>query len=274
MSRSTARAILIPLASVALVFAVWAAIIRLFDVDPFVAPTPLEALGAVREDWGILWPLALQTLEETVYGFVAGAVLGFVLAVGMAQTRIVRDLLYPVLVASQAVPIIAIAAPLVILLGFGILPKVVIVAWIVFFPVAVSVLDGLARVDPDLVALARAMGGGRARIFRVIRLPATVGPLFSGLKIGATYAVTGAVIGELVGSTGSSLAGYQRQANSSLDTAAVWGSTLLMTAIGIGWFLLVVGIERLATPWRTRSTRPRLGFGASRRPDHRPGDAP
>ena len=274
MSRASARTILLPLASVMLVVAVWALIIRLFDVDPFVAPSPGEALGAVRADWSILWPLALQTLEETIYGFVAGAVLGFVLAVGMAQTRIVRDLVYPVLVGSQAVPIIAIAAPLVILLGFGILPKVVIVAWIVFFPVAVSVLDGFARVDPDLISLARAMGGGRARTFPVIRLPATVGPLFSGLKIGATYAVTGAVIGELVASTGSSLAGYQRQANSSLDTAAVWGSTLLMTAIGIGWFLLVVGLERLATPWRTRSTRRRLGLGASRSTDHRPGDAP
>lgn len=274
MSRSTARAILIPLASVAIVFAVWALIIRVFDVDSFVAPSPAEALGAVRADWDILGPLALKTLAETVYGFAAGAALGFILAVLMSQSRNVRDLVYPVLVGSQAVPIIAIAAPLVILLGFGILPKIVIVAWIVFFPVAVSVLDGLARVDGDLLALARAMGGSRWRVFRVIRLPATVGPLFSGLKIGATYAVTGAVIGELVASTGGSLAGYQRQANSSLDTAAVWGSTLLMTAIGIGWFLLVIGLERLATPWRTRSTRRRLGFGASRRTTTDPGDAP
>lgn len=273
MSRGALRTVLIPVASVALVVAVWALIIRAFDVAPFVAPSPLEALEAVRADWDVLAPLALRTLEETAYGFVAGAALGFLLAILMAQSRVVRELVYPILVGSQAVPIIAIAAPLVILLGFGILPKIAIVMWIVFFPVAVSVLDGLARVDGDLLALARAMGGRRLRVFLVIRLPATVGPLFSGLKIGATYAVTGAVIGELVASTGASLAGYQRTANSSLDTAAVWGSTLLMTAIGIGWFLLVVGLERLATPWRTRSTRRRLGFGASRAAD-RPGDAP
>jgi len=258
--RTPARVVLIPVVSILLVFLVWDLIIRIFNVEPFVAPSPGEALGALRDNWSILWPLAIETIRETVYGFVLGAVLGFVLAVAMAQTRIVQGLVYPVLITSQAVPIIAIAAPLVILLGFGIWPKIVIVAWIVFFPVAVSVLDGLANVDDDLLKLAHVMGGTRARVFFKIRLPATVSPLYSGLKIGATYAVTGAIIGELVASTGSSLAGFQRTANSSLDTPAVWGTTILMTAIGIGWFLLVMTFERLTTPWRTRNTARRLPF--------------
>jgi ABC-type nitrate/sulfonate/bicarbonate transport system permease component len=184
----------------------------------------------------------------------------------MAQLRILQGLIYPVLIVSQAVPIVAIAAPLVILLGFGIAPKIVIVAWIVFFPVAVNVLDGLANVDRDLLSLARAMGGSRSRVFLHIRLPATVSPLYTGLKIGATYAVTGAVIGELVASTGSSLAGFQRAANSSLDTPAVWAAMLLMTVIGISWFLLVVGLEYLTTPWRHRASRRRLRFGAANDP--------
>lgn len=257
------RGILTPIISIALVFLVWDLIIRGFNVETFVAPSPGETLAALRDNWSTLWPLAVETIRETVYGFVAGAVLGFVLAVAMAQTRIVQGLVYPVLIVSQAVPIIAIAAPLVILLGFGIAPKVVIVAWIVFFPVAVNVLDGLANVDRELLNLARAMGGSRSRIFLHIRLPATVSPLYTGLKIGATYAVTGAVIGELVASTGSSLAGFQREANSSLDTPAVWAAMLLMTVIGIGWFLLVVGIEYATTPWKHRATRRRLRFRAT-----------
>jgi len=254
------RVVLIPIISILLVFLIWDVLIRAFHVEPFVAPSPGEAIGALAEHWSTLWPLALETIRETIYGFVLGAVLGFSLAVAMAQTRTLQGLIYPALITSQAVPIIAIAAPLVILLGFGIWPKIVIVAWIVFFPVAVSVLDGLANTDRDLLNLARVMGGSRWRVFVVIRLPATVSPLYSGLKIGATYAVTGAIIGELVASTGSSLAGFQRTANSSLDTPAVWGTTLLMTAIGIGWFLLVVGLERLTTPWRSRPTRRRLPF--------------
>ena len=258
--RTSARVVLIPVVSILLVFLVWDLIIRIFNVEPFVAPSPGEALGALRDNWSTLWPLAIETIRETTCGFVLGAVLGFVLAVAMAQTRIVQGLVYPVLISSQAVPIIAIAAPLVILLGFGIWPKIVIVAWIVFFPVAVSVLDGLANVDEDLLKLAHVMGGTRSRVFLKIRLPATVSPLYSGLKIGATYAVTGAIIGELVASTGDSLAGFQRNANSSLDTPAVWGTTILMTAIGIGWFLLVMTFERLTTPWRTRNTVRRLPF--------------
>ena len=249
------RGILTPVLSIGLLFLFWDLVIRAFAVDSFVAPSPAETLAALRDSWPTLWPLALDTIRETLYGFAVGAVLGVVLAVVMAQTRALQGLIYPVLIVSQAVPIVAIAAPLVILLGFDLAPKIAIVAWIVFFPVAVNVLDGLAGVDRDLLGLARAMGGTRLRVFVHVRLPATVPPLFTGLKIGATYAVTGAVIGELVASTGQSLAGFQRTANSALDTPAVWAAMLLMTAIGIGWFLLVVAVERLATPWRHRSTR-------------------
>ncbi len=183
--RTPARIFLIPVVLILLVFLVWDLIIRIFNVEPFVAPSPGEALGALRDNWSILWPLAIETIRETVYGFVLRAVLGFVLAVAMVQTRIVQGLVYPVLITSQAVPIIAIAAPLVILLDFGIWPKIVIVAWIVFFPVAVSMLHGLANVDDDLIKLAHVMGGTRSRVFFKIRLSATASPLYSGLKIAA-----------------------------------------------------------------------------------------
>lgn len=242
------------IASVCLVIAGWWALVELFNVSTFVVPSPWEAATAVRENAADIIPLAGDTLGETAAGFAAGAIVGFLFAVLFAQAPLVRSLLYPALIAGQAVPIVAIAAPLVIVLGFGLLPKVVIVAWIVFFPVTVSVLDGLTGVDRDLLNLARVMGGSRWRVFTHITLPASVMPLFSGLKIGATYAVTGAVIGELVASQGESLAGYQRAANGFLDTPLVYGITLVMTAIGVGWFLAVVALERLATPWRTRST--------------------
>ena len=126
-------------------------------------------------------------------------------------------------------------------------------AWIVFFPVTVNVLDGLSHVDQDLVSLARVYGASRWRTFVHIEIPASASPIFSGLKIGATYAVSGAIIGELFGSLNSSLAIYQEHANSNLNTAAVYGTTMLMTAIGISWFLLVLGLEILATPWLRRS---------------------
>jgi ABC-type nitrate/sulfonate/bicarbonate transport system permease component len=222
-------------------------------VAPYIAPRPMAAIRSVTGNWSSLWPLVLGTLRETVYGFVTGALLGVAFGVVMAKVPVLLRLVYPVLVLSQAVPIIALGAPLVLILGFGVGPKVVIVAWIVFFPVTVNMLDGLSHVDKDLLNLARVYGASRWRTFIHIEVPASASPLFSGLKIGATYAVTGAIIGELAASEGSSLALYQEQANSNLNTAAVYGTTMLMTAIGISWFLLVIGVEIWATPWLRRS---------------------
>ncbi len=241
-------------AGIGLIFGLWNLVIVIFGLQPFVLPTPQSAVSAIVDNWSALGTLTWQTVKETVDGFVLGAVVGFVLAVVMSLFRPVQRLIYPALITSQAVPIVAIAAPLVILLGFGMLPKLIIVAWIVFFPVVVNVLDGLAHIDDDLIRLAKVMGAHRAREFLQIRLPATLSPLFSGLKIGATYAVTGAVIGEWTASSQQGLGTYLLTANSSLDVQAVFGVTLLLTAIGVLSFLFVMGVEAFATPWRTRST--------------------
>jgi NitT/TauT family transport system permease protein len=179
----------------------------------------------------------------------------------MSRWSLVQRAVYPILIGSQAIPIVAIAAPLVIVLGFGLGPKIAIVAFIVFFPVVVNVLDGFASVDRDLLNLARIMDGRSLRVLWVIELPATLTPLFSALKLGATYAVTGAVLGEWTASLTPGLGNYLLIQNSRLNTPAVYAAVLLLTAIGVTGFLAVVGAERLCTPWRTRSTARR-----SRRP--------
>jgi ABC-type nitrate/sulfonate/bicarbonate transport system permease component len=239
--------------AVGLIFGVWNLVILVFGLKPYALPTPQSAVSADIHNWSVIQSLTLQTVEETAYGFLIGASVGFLLAVVMSASKTVQRLIYPTLITSQAVPIVAIAAPLAILFGFGMLPKLVIVAWIVFFPVAVNVLDGLAHIDADLVNLSRVMAATRVRGFLVIRLPATLSPLFSGLKIGATYAVTGAVIGEWMASAQQGLGTYLQTANASLDTQGVFGATILLTAIGVASFLLVAAVEAVATPWRTRS---------------------
>ncbi len=245
---------LVPVFAVAGVFVVWGLAIRIFDVKPYLIPSPIDAFRAIRDDWDVLSGLFWTTLKETVIGFVVGAVLGFTLAVLMSRWSLVQRVVYPVLIASQAIPVVAIAAPLVIVLGFGLAPKISIVAFIVFFPVVVNVLDGLANVDRDLLNLARVMDGRSMRVLWVIELPATLTPLFSALKLGATYAVTGAVLGEWTASLTPGLGNYLLIQNSRLNTPAVYAAVLLLTAIGVTGFLAVVGAERLCTPWRTRST--------------------
>lgn len=251
-ARHLAGRILLPLVGLAVIALVWNLVILVFDLKPFVLPTPQSAIAAIGTNWSTLAPLTGQTVLETVYGFVAGAALGFVLAVAMSALKPLQRIIFPTLVTSQAVPIVAIAAPLVILFGFGMLPKLIIVAWIVFFPVAVNVLDGLAHVDADLIRLARSTGAGRLREFAFIRLPATLSPLFTGLKIGATYAVTGAVIGEWTGTLTPGLGTHLLKVNASFQTTIVYGITFLLTAIGVVSFLLVMLVETIATPWTRR----------------------
>jgi NitT/TauT family transport system permease protein len=194
-------AIAIPLVSLAAVLVVWDLSVRIFDIAPYVLPSPQRTFTALQDDWDTLSVGASITSREFITGFLIGALAGFVFALAMSWSRLIQRLIYPVLITSQAVPIIAVAPALVIWMGFGLAPKLTIVALIVFFPVVVNVLDGLAAVDKDLVALATAMGGTRWRIFRSVTLPATLTPLFSALKMSATFAVTGAVLGEWTAST-------------------------------------------------------------------------
>jgi ABC-type nitrate/sulfonate/bicarbonate transport system permease component len=250
------RQVSIWVVAIALIFVAWQVLIKLSGIPAYIIPSPGAALAEIHDHAGLMRQLTWQTVSETFYGYVAGALIGFLLAVVMAQVPMVQRLLYPALITSQAVPIVAIAAPLVIIFGFGLTPKLIIVAWIVFFPVVVNVLDGLASVDQDQINLARLLGGTRLRTFLMVRLPACIGPLFSGLKIGASYAVSGAVIGEWTASSRIGLGTYLLSANAQMNTAGVYGAMLLLTAIGIGSFLLVVIAEYFATPWRNRTTAP------------------
>jgi ABC-type nitrate/sulfonate/bicarbonate transport system permease component len=246
--------IVLPLAVVAVCFVAWDLVVRVFAIEPYVMPKPSAVFDSLRNDWSVLGPDSLNTIKEVVLGFAIGTSFGFVLAVLMAHVTLVRRGLYPILIASQAVPIIAIGAPLTLWLGYGLSPKLAIVSLIVFFPVVVNVLDGLLSVDDDLISLARAMGAGPTSIFRHIRLPATLTPLFSALKLAAVFAVSGALFGEWIASTTPGLGTYLLEQNSTLNTAGVFAAILLLAAIGIGAFLIVAGVEQLVTPWRTRAT--------------------
>ncbi|BAV46546.1 Uncharacterized protein MLTONO_1643 [Mesorhizobium loti] len=247
---------LIWVVAMVLILVTWQVLVWVSGLPAYVIPPPAQAFQTLFDNWPRLSVLTGQTLYETAIGYVIGALIGFVLALAMGQIRVVQRLVMPALIISQAVPIVAIAAPLVIIFGFGLMPKLIIVAWIVFFPVVVNVLDGLASVDRDMLNLARLMGGGSLRTFAIVKLPACIGPLFSGLKIGATYAVTGAVIGEWTASSKQGLGTYLLTANAQMNTAGVYAAMLLLTVIGVGSFLLVFGLEVLMTPWRSRSTAP------------------
>jgi ABC-type nitrate/sulfonate/bicarbonate transport system permease component len=243
-----------PAVGLALVVGVWQAIIVWGHVQPYIAPRPAAAIGAIFSHWSEIWPLTATTISETLYGFASGAIVGFLLALAMAKIPVINKMLYPLLVFSQAIPVIALAPPLVLIFAFSLTPKILVVAWIVFFPVTVAVVDGLANIDRDYLTLATVLGARPWRTFLFIEVPAIVTPLFSGLRIGATYAVTGAIIGEAATGGGATLAQYQHDAATNFQTQVVYGTTIVMAAIGIGSFAVVSTIHYAVTPWLRRST--------------------
>ncbi|MFT3863811.1 MAG: ABC transporter permease [Solirubrobacterales bacterium] len=267
--------ILAPTAVLAASIGAWALVVKLFHVAPYVLPSPGETWQSMRENWPELRQGIGVTTEEFLIGFVLGSILGFVLAALMAQWRVVRTAFYPILIATQAIPVIAIAPALIIWFGFGLLPKVIIIMVIVFFPVVVNVLDGLVSIDPAVINLARSMGAGEYKVFRHIKLPATYTPLFSALKLSATFSVTGAVIGEWTASSSGGLGVFLLNSSSRLDTPATFAAIVILAAMGILAFVCIALLEVLVTPWRTRAT-PRQWLpwkaGSSRKREGRPSE--
>ena len=253
VSGSTVLQVVYPLLALVLVIFVWAAAVELFQIPRYVMPSPLQVWNHIQSDWQALLNGFGITFYEFLLGFIFGASAGFVFAVLMDASSTTRGVLYPVLIASQAIPVVAISAALTIWLGFGLAPKLVIVALVVFFPVVVNVLDGLASVDRDVLNLVRSMGASKFNIFRHVKLPATYSPLFSALKLSATFSVTGAVIAEWTASTSGGLGAYLLQANSRLNTAGTFSAISFLALLGVVSFLLVVLAEYLLTPWKSSS---------------------
>ena len=176
------------------------------------------------------------------------AVLGVVFAVVMVYSLTVERTLYPLLLFAQVIPKIAIAPLFVVWLGFGLSPKVVVAVLMAFFPVVISSVAGLRSVDPEMLELAATMGSGPMQTFGKIRFPAALPQLFSGLKVAATLAVTGAVVGEFVGAN-KGLGYVILQANGNVDTPMLFAGLIVMSVLGVALFAVIEVAERILLPW-------------------------
>jgi NitT/TauT family transport system permease protein/putative hydroxymethylpyrimidine transport system permease protein len=229
----------------------WQGLASLGSVDDLLVASPVETAEALYDEFGLLSDNALVTLVEVLLGLAVAVPLGVLLAVAMHLVRPLRDAAYPLLVASQAIPIVVLAPIFVLAFDYGIGPKVAIVALICFLPVTVNLLDGLRSVPPELLKLMRSLGASRLRSLRSVELPAALPYLFSGLKIAATVSVIGAVFGEWAGAD-EGLGRLVLLANNQLETPRVYAGTVLLTLMAVGLFLAVVIAERLVCPWNRK----------------------
>jgi NitT/TauT family transport system permease protein len=239
---------LLPVAFIIVLLVIWEIVARLGSVPEYILPAPTAIGARVVRSWGTLWDAALITTGEVLFGFVIGVVLGIALAIPIAYSRMVRNTLYPLIVASQAVPKIAIAPLLVLWLGFGVWPKIAVTALMVFFPVTVTAAEGFSSVDRNLLDLLRSVNATPAQIFFRIRFPHALPHIFSGLKVGITLAVVGAVVGEWVGAD-SGLGYLLTYANTLLDSTLLFAALFLLIVLGVILFVVVDVAERVLLPW-------------------------
>ena len=236
------------LAIVAAIFAAWEGYVRIFDVQRWLLPAPSVVARTIGDNPGLLARHTLVTVEEILIGFAVALCAGVALAVAIALSRALERAIYPFLIASQTIPFIVIAPLLLIWVGYGLAPKIIVVAFISFFPIVVNAVDGLRSVDPATVDLMRTLGAGRWQIFRKVQWPAAMPFLFTGTRIAIAASVIGAVIAEWMGSS-EGLGYLMIRSKPQFLTERVFAAIAILSAMGIGLFVLVGAVERLAIPW-------------------------
>ncbi len=226
----------------------WELIARLAAVPEWLLPAPTRIVAEFVESAPILGPHLGRTILEAGLGYAVAVAAAIALAVAIDQWRLARRALYPLLVTSQTIPIFALAPLLAIWFGFGILPKVLVVALVSFFPIVVSFASGLASADSEMQDLLRSMGAERRQIFIKVRFPSAVPSLLAGMKIAATYSVIGAVIAEWIGAS-QGLGVLMLRASNSFQTSLVFVVIGIIAALSIALFLAVGALGRLIAPW-------------------------
>ena len=219
-------------------------------LDSFLVPSPAEILNSLWEDRALLAENAWVTFAEVLAGFAAALALGVTTAVALHLSPLLRRVSYPLVVASQTIPVIVIAPVLVVWFGFGIGPKVAIIALICFFPITVNTLDGLATVPPDQRKLMRSLGAGRLRVLSSLEAPTALPFLLSGAKIAAAVAVIGAVFGEWAGAD-EGLGHLMLVDNAKLEVARLFAAMVWLSAMALALFGCLSLIERRVAWWGT-----------------------
>jgi len=220
--------------------AAWQAYVRLRGVPQYVLPAPTDVGRTLWDERGPLASAAGVTAREMLAGFALALGFGLAAAVALHASATVRRAVYPLLVGSQSVPVVAIAPILVIYLGFGLAPKLVIVALVCFFPITVAALDGFRSVDPEHVRVMRTLRASRTAIFRRVELPWALPSIFTGMRV-AEYA-----------GSGSGLGNAMREGTAQYDAPLVGAAVVVLAGLALALFGAVTLVERLTIPWARR----------------------
>ena len=223
--------------------------------DDLTLAAPTEVASSLWEDRSLLFDSLATTATEVGVGLLIAIALGALTAVGMHLWRPLHEAAYPLLVGSQAIPVVIVAPLFIIAFDYGLWPKVAIVALVCFFPVTVNLMDGLRSVAPEQLKLMRSLGASRPQTLWKVELPSALPSLFSGLKIAATVSVIGAVFGEAAGAE-SGLGYLVLLDNQQLETPRAYAGVVLLAGLAVALFVLTSLAERIAVPWKQHGGDP------------------
>ncbi len=242
------RPLMWTIGSFAIVFVLWALVVRIFQMPQYLLPGPVPVFASLAKNIAVLANQTLWTSATVLIGFVVAALFAIPLAMVIVVSPVLERLLYPPMVATQSIPKIALAPLFIVWFGFGVAPKVAVAFLIAFFPIVIDTIVGLRSIDPAMIQLARSMGAPPYRIFLKLRLPHALPAIFGGLKVASSLAVVGALTGEFVGSD-KGLGYLLVQASGNLNTALLFATLVILSALAMAFFYLVEVLERIAIPW-------------------------
>ena len=249
---------LAPIIFVVLLLIIWQVVVTAGGIEKYIMPAPTDVIKVLVTEFKTMIPHILETLYEGMVGFLIAIVLSIILAIIMDRFSLVKKALYPVLVISQTIPTVALAPLFIIWFGFGALPKIIVVVIVCFFPIVISIVDGLEGVDKDLINHFKLMGASKLKIFLHLKLPYGMINFFSGMRIAATYSIMGAVIGEWLGGD-KGLGVYMTRARSAYALDKMFAAIVIIVVISMAIFLLVSIMEKVFTPWNNERINNKQG---------------
>lgn len=249
--RSTWKQIWPPFVAVVFFLAVWQLAVSLFKIEPWQLPSPADVERQLTANPAGIWDHTLATLKLTLIGFPIGTCVGLVVALLLHLLPWAKQALYPLLILSQNVPTIALGPLLVIWFGFGLLPKIILITLVCFFPVAVAAMGGLAQSDRVMMNYMKMAGASKWQIFSKLELPHSLPAIFSGVKISATYAVMGAVVAEWIGAD-KGIGYYMQLQKSAYRTDRMFVAIAIIIVLSLVLFAIIALLEKWLVRWKPR----------------------
>lgn len=240
-----------PAAAILTILIVWQTASQMGWVSSFLLPSPVDVVKAFINDFPLLMSNAKVTLIEAFLGLLIGILIGFFMAVLMDRFDKLYQAFYPLIVLTQTIPTVAIAPLLVLWFGYEMLPKVILIVIVTFFPITVSLLDGFLSADLDTISLMRSMGATKMQIFWYVKFPASLNQFFASLRISVSYAVVGAVISEWLGGF-NGLGVYMTRVKKAFSFDKMFAVIFLISAISLILMWLVNVLQKKCMPWETK----------------------